>query len=102
MFTFGQLPTYSGDAKFEAALSEDKRAFTVTFSDGATIQLSKASAPIATKVFSLVIPLEGTGDKAEIEFILQGGRKHQRGYDRGRHAQRQWPEYRYGFCGQFR
>jgi len=74
MFTFGQIPTC-----FELNVSDDKRAITFTFSDlQVTVGGSNSPAPISTRVFSLVLPLEGdkrneTGEKrVEIEFIVQG------------------------------
>jgi hypothetical protein len=73
MFTFGQIPTYQSDETFELSVSDDKRALTLTFSDlQATVGGGKASAPIATRVFSLVLPLEGDEKRVEIEFIVQG------------------------------
>jgi hypothetical protein len=73
MFTFGQIPTYQGDERFEVVVSDDKRALTLMFSDlQATVGGSKSLAPISTRVFSLVLPLEGDEKMVEIEFIVQG------------------------------
>jgi hypothetical protein len=73
MFTFGQIPTYQSDKKFDLGVSPDKRALTLTFSDfKATVGGGKSPAPMSTSVFSLVLPLEGDEKRVEIEFIVQG------------------------------
>jgi hypothetical protein len=73
MFTFGQLPTYQSDERFELGVSDDKRALTLMFSDlQATAGGSKSPVPMSTRVFSLVLPLEGDEKRVEIEFIVQG------------------------------
>ena len=73
MFTFGQIPTYQSDENFELAVSDDKRALTLTFSDlQAAVGGGKSPGPMSTRVFSLVLPLEGDEKKVEIEFIVQG------------------------------
>jgi hypothetical protein len=73
MFTFGKIPMYQSDEKFELGVSDDKRALTLTFSDfQVTVGGSKAAAPMSTRVFSLVLPLEGDEKRVEIEFIIQG------------------------------
>jgi hypothetical protein len=71
--TFGDKPTFQSDAKFSYALSADKKAFTLAF-DGLEVQVdggklpekiakrvrsSIATAPVATRVFSTVIPVNG-------------------------------------------
>ncbi len=70
MLGFGQVPTYQSNDKFELAVSDDKRAFTLTFSDlQVTVETSKSPAPIASRVFSLAVPLAGEEKKkTEIEF----------------------------------
>jgi hypothetical protein len=72
MFTFGQTPTYQSDDKFDLNVSDDKRALTLNFSDGfeVTVGGSKSPAPTSTRVFSLVLPLEGDDERVEIEFIV--------------------------------
>src|SRR5262245_15254578 len=73
MFIFGQTPTYQSDEKFELDVSDDKRALTLTFSDlQATVGGGKSPAPLSTRAFSLVLPLEGDEKRVEIEFIVQG------------------------------
>src|SRR5262245_13776765 len=73
MFTFGQIPTYQSDENFELAVSDDKRALTLTFSDlKATVGGGKSPASMSTRMFSLVLPLEGDEKRVEIEFIVQG------------------------------
>jgi hypothetical protein len=69
MFTFGQIPTYQSDDKFELGVSDDKRALTLTFSDlQVTVGGSKSPAPASTRVFCVVVPLEGDDKSVEIEF----------------------------------
>jgi len=73
MFTFGQIPTYQSNEKFELDVSDDNRALTLTFSDlHATVGGGKSPASMSTRVFSLVLPLEGDEKRVEIEFIVQG------------------------------
>ena len=73
MFTFGQIPTC-----FELDVTDDKRALTLTFSDlQVAVGGSNSTAPMSTRVFSLVLPLEGDKKdkdekRVEIEFIVQG------------------------------
>jgi len=74
MFTFGQIPPYQGDDKFEVSVSDDKRAFTLTFADfeATFAEQQGGSAPTSTRVFSLVVPLEGDDKGAEIDFTASG------------------------------
>jgi hypothetical protein len=73
MVTFGQVPTQQGGEKYELAVSGDKRALTLTFSDfQATVGNGKSPAPVCTRMFSLVLPLQGDDKRVEIEFIVQG------------------------------
>ena len=71
MFTFGQIPMYQSDEKFESGLSHDKRALTLTFSD---LQIhvggNKSPASMVTRLFTLVLPLKGDEQRVEIEFNL--------------------------------
>jgi len=78
MFTFGKVSGYQGKDKFEIDISDDKRAFTLSFSDlQAAVDGGNGGAPLATHDFSLVIPLQDDGkaskDKVEIEFAVNGG-----------------------------
>ena len=75
MFTFGEIPAYQGDVSFEAGLSDDRRAVTLTFSD-VTAEVGNSpndTAPTANRTLALVLPIEGGTGKAEIEFTLQAG-----------------------------
>lgn len=72
MFTFGDLPTYQDEIPFTSALSDDRRALTLSFAEGAGIEASAETAAIGTRSFDLVLPLVGQG-RAEIEFVLQAG-----------------------------
>src|SRR3979490_2114725 len=69
--TFGDKPTYQSDNNFEYVPSNDKQAFTIVFQglevavDGGKTpdsiakraRSAAANAPMATKAFSIVIPL---------------------------------------------
>jgi hypothetical protein len=72
MFTFGQTPTYQSDETFDLDLSDDKRALTLSFSEGFEVSVggSKSAAPTSTRAFFLVLPLEGEDERVEIEFIV--------------------------------
>jgi hypothetical protein len=73
MFTFGHIPAYQNDEKFEIGVSDDKRALTLTFSDfQSVVGGSNSPGPVSTRVFSLILPLEGDEKTAEIEFSLDG------------------------------
>lgn len=73
MFTFGQIQKYQSDEKFDLSVSDDKRALTVRFSDfQAAVGGSKSQAPVSTRLFSLVLPLQGDEKTVEIEFNLDG------------------------------
>src|SRR6478672_6638 len=74
MFTFGNVPAYQAEDKFDLGMSDDKRAFTVTFNDlKVTAEANKSSTtPISAHVFSLVVPIEGYGKNLEIEFAVNG------------------------------
>lgn len=70
---FGSIPAWRGDVRFTSALSDDKRALTLVFSEGATAEVGTSPAPMASREFSVVLPLEGDGGRVEMEFILQSG-----------------------------
>lgn len=73
MFTFGQIPTDQGDERFELTISDDRRALTLMFSDLlATVGSSRSPSAMSTRVFSLVLPLEGEEERVEIELVAQG------------------------------
>ena len=72
MLTFGQ-PTFQSDENFVIDISPDKRALTLNFSsEGFEVSVGPSSpAPIATRAFFLVLPLEGLeggNERVEIEF----------------------------------
>ncbi len=71
MSTFGQTPTYQSDEKFDLRVSDDKRALTLGFLEGfeVTVGGSKSLAPVSTRAFFLVLPLEGDNERVEIEFF---------------------------------
>ncbi len=70
MFTFGRTPTYQTDEELDLALSDDRRALTLRFSEF-EVSVGGGSSPTSTRAFCLVLPLEGgNGETAEIEFIV--------------------------------
>ena len=69
--TFGG-PTFNSDVGFSLDRSDDKEAFTATFS-GLIVSFGfKGSAPIVTRVFSFAIPLWGADAGTEIPFFVSG------------------------------
>jgi hypothetical protein len=75
VFTFGDIPAYQGDVSFQAAVSDDRRAVTLTFSD-VTVALGNSptdTALNASRSLALVLPLVGGPGRAEIELNLQAG-----------------------------
>jgi hypothetical protein len=74
MLTFGKAPAYQTDEKFDLAISPDGRALTLTLSDfEINSEASKSAAPIVTREFALVLPLEGEEKGAEIAFHVSDG-----------------------------
>jgi len=73
MYTFGEIPTNQGTEQFDSNVSPDKRALTLTFSAfEVTVGKNKSPANMSSKVFSLVLPVQGDGKSVEMEFIVQG------------------------------
>ena len=73
MTTFSSNPVYLDDRQFDFALSDDKRAFTITFSD-LQVKVDEGDSALSSAAFSLILPLEGStaGEKVEIEFAVTG------------------------------
>jgi hypothetical protein len=69
--TFGG-PTFNSDVGFNIGFSDDKKAFTATFSGLGVSLDAKGSAPIVTRVFSFALPLSGADPGAEIPFFVSG------------------------------
>jgi hypothetical protein len=73
MLGFGQAPTHKSDVQFNLAVSPDKQTFTLTFDNlQACVPPGKSSAPMATRLFYLALPLEDGGTGVEIAFSVQG------------------------------
>jgi hypothetical protein len=73
MFTFGRISKSQSREKFDLGVSDDKRALTITFSNfQTTIKGSKSSAAMLTRLFTLLLPVKGGGERLEIEFTIQG------------------------------
>lgn len=69
--TFG-APTFNSDVGFSLGLSDDKQAFTVSFSGLAVSLGAKGSAPIVTRAFSFALALSGADPGVEIPFFVSG------------------------------
>lgn len=73
MFMFGKVQTYHSDAGLDLGVSDDRKAFTLTFGNlQVAVQSGKSPAPMATRVFYLTLPLEGSDKGVEIAFAVQG------------------------------
>jgi hypothetical protein len=60
------------DVEFALAVSDDKKAFTATFS-GLGVSLDpKSSTPVASRVFTFALPLSGATPDTEIPFFVSG------------------------------
>lgn len=72
--TFGKTPTYQTDDKFELAVSDDKKAFTLTFSDFQVEVGNTKQSPqmIASRVFSLALPAGGKDKDVDVTFNVNG------------------------------
>jgi hypothetical protein len=71
-FAFGRAPTYSSDVGFMLAVSDDKKAFTATFSGLVVTIGPKSVTPFATRVFSFVLPVSDAAADAYIPFFVSG------------------------------
>jgi hypothetical protein len=69
---FGQAPTYNSDVEFVLAVSDDKKAFTASFSGLAVSLDPKSSTPVVARVFTFVLPLSGALPDTEIPFFVSG------------------------------
>ncbi len=70
---FSNTPSFQSEKIFDLAVTEDKKAFTMTFSD---LQLGEKGeslpTPVVTRVFSVVLPFSGGQNGVEIPFHIQG------------------------------
>jgi hypothetical protein len=75
MTRFAKVPKAATDNSFTLGISEDQRALTLTFSDFASKAEAgkQATAPVASRIFSIVLPLEDPTPHVEVEFILDAG-----------------------------
>ncbi len=63
----------SGDDDFALDVSDDGQAFTITFSDiQAAADPSESPAPVAGRLFSLVLPVDGGSNGLGISFAVSG------------------------------
>jgi hypothetical protein len=69
---FGTTPIFSSEDPFELAVSPDGLAFTITFSDFEAHVDSGSPAPIAMRVKSFVLPIEGSGDGVTVAVRTSG------------------------------
>ena len=73
MITFGRGPTYQSGEGPQLAVSEDKKAFTLTFSNLQAAVVDSGETAVAMRAFALVLPLEGDDKKATITFAINAG-----------------------------
>lgn len=72
MTTFGSTPVYLDDRQFDFVPSDDKKAFTIAFSD-LQVKVDEGDPALSSTAFSLILPLEGsTEERVEIEFAVTG------------------------------
>jgi hypothetical protein len=76
---FGQAATFNSDVGFDLAVSDDRKAFTATFSGLAVSLDPKPSAPVVARVFTFVLPLSGATPDTEIPFFVSGFVKSENG-----------------------
>ncbi len=69
---FGQAAKFTTEVGFDLAVSDDKKAFTATFSGLEVVLEGKSGPPIASRVFSFSIPLTDADPYKEIPFAVQG------------------------------
>jgi hypothetical protein len=69
---FGQAPTYNSDVGFVIAVTDDKKAFTATFSGLAVTLDPNSSTPVVGRAFSFSLPLSDAAPGTEIPFFVQG------------------------------
>jgi uncharacterized protein YegP (UPF0339 family) len=63
----------SGDDDFALDVSDDGQVFTLTFSDiQAVADPSESPAPVAARLFSLVLPVDGGSNGLDISFAVSG------------------------------
>src|ERR1700674_3956004 len=70
--TFGQAAMFNTDVGFSLEVSQDKKAFTASFSGLAVSIDGKSSAPIVSRAFSFALPLSGADPGQEIPFFVSG------------------------------
>jgi hypothetical protein len=74
MFAFATTHTYASEGNFDLGFSDDKKAFTLNFkaSFEAVADSGQSPAPIATRTFCIVLPLEDDSQGGEIAFRISG------------------------------
>jgi uncharacterized protein YegP (UPF0339 family) len=68
---FRSRPAAGGDDGFTFAISEDGLAFTLVFS-GMQAVVQEGSPPAVARVFSVVLPVDGADNGADIRFVTSG------------------------------
>lgn len=70
---FGSGSIGIGDDGFDLSISDDGKAFTLTFAEiQAEVDAGKSPDLVEARVFSAVVPVEGGNDDVEISFTTQG------------------------------
>lgn len=70
---FGPGSTGSGDKGFDLSISDDGQAFTLSFAEiQADVDAGKSPDLVAARVFSAVVPVDGSSNGVDITFTAQG------------------------------
>jgi hypothetical protein len=69
---FGTSPTFISDGGLVVSISPDGQVFTATFSDAEVAVATGDPASIATRVVSMVVPVEGSDEGGEIAVSVSG------------------------------
>lgn len=69
MTTFSEKPTYQSDDKFDLSVSDDRKAFTLTFDEfQVTADTGRSPLPMSSRSFYLILPLSNGDSADEIAF----------------------------------
>lgn len=69
---FGTTPIFTSEEPLDLSVSPDGQALTITYSDFEVLVDSAASAPIATRVKSVALPVEGFADGVKVAVRVDG------------------------------
>lgn len=70
--TFGPIVAADPELAFDVSVSDDKRAFTITFAGFVAALDGRGASSSEARLFSIPIPVDRGGGQAEIEFATTG------------------------------